>query len=135
MIIAVDFDGTCVDHRYPDVGADVPGAVEWLRKFAAAGAKLILWTMRSDGPPQSDGNPLADAVEWFRSRGIPLFGVNQNPEQCGWTGSPKAYAHVYIDDLAFGCPLRDNVRAGGSRFVDWSIVGPGVMQLIEPRQR
>lgn len=126
MILAIDFDGTCVDHRYPEVGADVPGAAEWLARFAEAGASLILWTMRS-------GRPLDDAVAWFAAKGLPLFGVNENPDQHHWTQSPKAYAHAYIDDAAFGCPLRENPRMGGRPFVDWSIVGPAVLASIPPR--
>lgn len=130
MILAIDFDGTCVDHRYPDVGPDVPGAVEWLRKFAAAGAQLILWTMRSSG--HADGtDPLADASAWFEARGIPLYGVNENPDQSSWTSSRKVYAHHYIDDAAVGCPLRQNPRMGGRPFVDWAVVGPAVMTLID----
>ena len=49
MFIAIDFDGTIVDHRFPEIGKPVPGAFEWMKKFKEAGAKLILWTMRSDG--------------------------------------------------------------------------------------
>ena len=48
--IAVDFDGTIVDHVFPEIGAAVPGAFKWLKRFKEAGATLILWTMRSDGP-------------------------------------------------------------------------------------
>lgn len=97
MIIAVDFDGTVVDHRYPDIGPEVPGAVEGLRKLVDASHVLILWTMRS-------GESLYDAVRWYADREIPLFGANKNPDQ-RWTTSPKAFAHVYIDDAAYGCPL------------------------------
>lgn len=123
MIIAVDFDGTCVDHRYPDVGADVPGAVESLREMVEAGASLILWTMRS-------GEPLQDAVRWFERHNIPLLGVNENPTQKAWTTSPKQYAHIYIDDAAFGCPLRDLPRMGSRPAVDWSIVGPAIVAKL-----
>jgi len=98
MIIAVDFDGTVVDHRFPDVGPDVPGAVNCLQELVANGHKIILWTMRS-------GVYLAHAVEWYAERGIPLYGVNGNPDQKSWTTSPKAYAQVYVDDAAVGCPL------------------------------
>ena len=63
MIIAVDFDGTVVKHAYPEVGADVPGAVDALYTLVNAGCKLILWTMRS-------GQYLDDAVKWFEDRGI-----------------------------------------------------------------
>lgn len=96
--IAVDFDGTCVEHHFPETGPDVPGAVEVLRELDAAGAKLILWTMRSHGG-------LNEARVWFGRNNISLSGLNHNPGQHKWTNSPKAYAAIYIDDAALGCPL------------------------------
>ena len=112
MIIAVDFDGTCVEHDYPSVGIDVEGAVEVLRAIVAKRHRLILFTMRS-------GSKLDDAVRWFRDRKIELWGVNENPEQREWTSSPKVYADLYIDDSAIGCPIRfiDGVR---HPVVNWS---------------
>ena len=98
MIIAVDFDGTVVDHRFPDVGPDVPEAVASLQKLVADGHQIILWTMRS-------GVYLDHAVRWHRDRQIPLHGINSNPDQSSWTSSPKAYAQCYVDDAAVGCPL------------------------------
>jgi len=104
MIIAVDFDGTCVDHRFPDVGPDVPLCAQTLKDLTLAGHQLILWTMRSDN--RKDGtNPLTEAINWFRERQIPLYGIQRNPSQDEWTSSPKCYANVYIDDAAFGAPL------------------------------
>jgi hypothetical protein len=97
LIIAIDFDGTCVTHDYPEVGRDI-GAAEVIKKFVDRGDRIILFTMRS-------GQPLEDAVKWFEANRIPLFGVNQNPEQHTWTQSPKPYAHVYIDDASLGVPL------------------------------
>jgi hypothetical protein len=132
FLIAIDFDGTCVDHRYPEVGPDVPGAAQWLRRFTALGARLILWTMRSGGQ-DAENDPLADAVTWFAAHGIALYGINQNPDQASWTASPKVYAHKYIDDAAACCPLRPNPRMGGRPYVDWSIVGPAVVAEIEAR--
>lgn len=108
-IIAVDFDGTCVTHDYPDIGKDI-GAVPVLRKLVSRGAKLILWTMRS-------GKERDEAVLWFKRHNIPLWGVNRNPTQRSWTQSPKAYAQLYIDDAALGVPL---IRRKGKRpYVDW----------------
>ncbi len=132
MNIAIDFDGTIVAHEFPDIGEEVPGAFKWMKAFKAAGCNLILWTMRSDG--QNSGDVLAEAVEYCRVRGIEFWGVNQNPEQ-DWSMSPKAYAHLYIDDAAFGCPLRENPKSGGRPFVDWDIVGPAVVAMIEPRMK
>ena len=98
MIIAVDFDGTCVEHDYPDVGMDVEGAVDVLKALNAKGHKLILFTMRS-------GSKLDAAVRWFKERKIELWAVNTNPEQKSWTDSVKVHADLYIDDSAVGCPL------------------------------
>lgn len=114
MIIAVDFDGTVVDHRFPEVGPDVPGAVNCLQEMTANGHKIILWTMRS-------GIYLAHAVEWYYERKIPLYGVNENPDQNTWTTSPKAYAQCYVDDAAVGCPLI--IYAKFNRpCVDWAAI-------------
>jgi hypothetical protein len=98
-IIAVDFDGTCVEHSYPTVGMEVEGAVEVLRALNERGHRIILYTMRS-------GERLEAAVRWFEERGITLWAINRNPEQERWTTSAKVYADVYIDDSGLGCPLR-----------------------------
>ena len=113
MIIAVDFDGTCVTHEYPEIGRDI-GAVPVLRELAQCHT-LVLWTMRS-------GEKLQDAREWFEDMGIPLWGVNTNPNQTSWTASPKVYAHLYIDDAALGCPLVVPKDAGERPYVDWVAV-------------
>lgn len=114
VIVAVDFDGTCVLHEYPKVGPDVPGAVEALKNLQGRGWKIILWSIRS-------GDELGDAVRWFGDRGIELWGINQNPTQNFWSKSPKAYAVHYIDDAAIGCPLIPG-RNGGRDYVDWEKV-------------
>ena len=97
-VIAVDFDGTCVTHEYPHVGMDI-GAEPVLRELAGIGYRLVLYTMRS-------GSLLKDAKNWFAERKIPLYAINENPEQKSWTSSPKVYADFYIDDAAIGCPLK-----------------------------
>ena len=127
MYICVDFDGTIVDHRFPEVGPPVPGALEWMIKWQQAGAKLILFTMRSDGI--RDSMALSRAVAYLKDNGIELYGINKNPSQVHWTSSPKAYGKVYVDDAAFGCPLihpEDFHRP----CVNWEIVGPGVLEII-----
>ena len=115
MIIGVDFDGTIVEHRFPAIGERVPGAIETLKKLVARGDRLILWTMR-------DGSYLDDAVLYCEENGVELWGVNENPEQ-DWSGSPKAYCHVYIDDAALGCPLNYSKAVEvGRPAVDWGAV-------------
>lgn len=113
MIIAIDFDGTCVTHAYPDLGDDI-GAVPVIKHMVECGHHIILFTMRS-------GKELEDAVQWFENNSIPLFGINTNPDQHRWTASPKAYAHLYIDDAALGVPLI--YPYGGRAYVDWKEVG------------
>lgn len=98
MIIAIDFDGTVVDHRYPHIGVDAPLVFETLTDLVHSDHKLILFTMRW-------GTYLDEAVCWFKRNGIPLYGIQYNPEQKSWTTSNKCYAEMYIDDAAFGCPL------------------------------
>lgn len=127
-IIGIDFDGTCVIHQFPQIGGGI-GAEKVLRELICRGHKLILFTMRSDiENPISDqdgihpvgGMYLTDAVNWFKEREIPLWGINENPEQKTWTHSPKPYCHIYIDDAALGIPL---VYGEHERpFVDWNEV-------------
>lgn len=106
MIIAIDFDGTCVMHDYPKVGEDI-GAVPVLKELVNAGHQLILWTMRCDSGVKSGQfeSGLTDAIDWFKQNNIPLYGIQRNPDQDSWTKSPKAYAQLYIDDAALGAPL------------------------------
>jgi len=99
MYICIDFDGTIVDHCYPEIGHPVPMAIETIKVLQGMGNEIILFTMRS-------GIELAEAVDYLSKNDIELFGVNVNPTQKTWTTSPKAYGHIYIDDAAFGCPMR-----------------------------
>jgi len=127
MIIAIDFDGTCVSHEFPKVGKDI-GSVHVLKKLVQKGHKLVLFTMRSDivNPTGEDnelhlesGNYLSDAIAWFEQNEIPLYGIQSNPTQHTWTTSPKAYAQLYIDDAALGCPLKFDKNISQREFVDW----------------
>lgn len=134
MKIAVDFDGTSVTHEFPLVGKNI-GAEHVMRELVANGHQLILFTMRSDEhsigdefakeigvDPSPAKNYLSDALDWFRKEGIPLYGVQSDPDQTKWTTSPKAYAHLYIDDAALGCPLKSDPSLSHKAFVDWKAV-------------
>lgn len=113
MEIAIDFDGTVCLHEYPVIGAPAPYALEVIRKLQLNGHNIILWTMRS-------GKQLDEAVEYLKSNGIKLYGVNENPTQKSWTDSNKCYCALYIDDAALGCPL---IQVIGKRpYVDWKAV-------------
>jgi hypothetical protein len=133
ITINIDFDGTCVTHDYPKVGHDI-GAVKVLKKLTDNGHKLILFTMRSDAPfPEVDGkittSGLGDAINWFLDNDIPLYGVQKNPTQHGWTSSPKSYAKLMIDDSALGCPLKVDPKVSTRPFVDWLSVEKMLIQM------
>jgi hypothetical protein len=132
MVIAIDFDGTCVTHEYPNVGKEI-GAVPVLKDLVAAGHKLILFTMRSNKPGISPitkvitPGGLQDAIDWFDKHGITLFAIQQEPNQHTWTESPKCWANYMIDDIAIGTPLIE--EPGYKPYVDWV----EMRQMLEDR--
>ena len=75
MIIAVDFDGTIVNHEYPEIGSEIPFATTYIRKLIEEQHQVILWTVRR-------GKLLQDAVDWCKERGIEFYAVNKSyPEE------------------------------------------------------
>ena len=99
MVIAVDFDGTIVEHRYPAIGKELPFAIDTLRKLMEEGHRLILWTVR-------EGQYLDDAVEFCRSRGLEFYAVNRDyPEEEKENNqrfTRKLKADLWIDDRNLG---------------------------------
>ena len=99
MIIAVDFDGTIVEHRYPSIGKELPFATETLKKLVEEGHRLILWTVR-------EGRLLEEAVNFCRERGLEFYAVNRDypEEEKGRNNhfSRKLKADLWIDDRNLG---------------------------------
>ena len=98
MIIAVDFDGTIVEHRYPEIGPEIPFAIETLKMLSDERHQLILWTVR-------EGRLLDKAVEFCKRRGLTFYAVNSNypEENAGHRGfSRKVKADLFIDDRNLG---------------------------------
>lgn len=95
--IAVDFDGTIVEHRYPAIGETKLFAFETLKEFQKRGFLLILWTFRV-------GKELDEAVEFCRSNGIEFYAVNKNyPEEVYDEATPrKIDVDLFIDDKNLG---------------------------------
>ena len=125
MIIAIDFDGTCVTQNYPDMGKEI-GAAPVIKSWSDRGHQIILLTMR-------DADQLEDAIRWFWQHDIPLFGINNNPEQHLWTESKKVYANVYVDDANLGIPLTYNCDISPSPFVNWQVVEILFKQIEEKK--
>lgn len=97
MKIAVDFDGTIVEHEYPLIGKEKLFAFLTLKELIKKGARLILWTFRT-------GKELEDAVEFCRKNGVEFYAVNKSyPEEVmNETVSRKIDADLFIDDKNIG---------------------------------
>ncbi len=101
MIIAVDFDGTIVEHKYPEIGKEIPFATATLRQLIKDGHKLILWSVR-------EGDLLQEAVDWCEQHGVRFYAVNSDlDEDAGENSESKHFsrkikAHLFIDDRNLG---------------------------------
>lgn len=93
-IIAVDFDGTLCENKWPEIGMPNMMLLEYLNHQRKSGVKLILWTCR-------EGTELAEALVWCMEHGIYFDTVNKNlPEVIQEFGGDcrKIFADMYIDD-------------------------------------
>jgi hypothetical protein len=98
LTIAVDFDGTIVEHKYPDIGEEMLFAFQTLKMLQNKGHKLILWTFRA-------GRHLDEAVAFCKENGLEFYAVNKSyPEEKFEPGkiSRKVNADLFIDDRNVG---------------------------------
>jgi hypothetical protein len=99
MTIAVDFDGTIVEHRYPEIGEELPFATETLKMLIRDHHRLILWSVR-------EGKLLDDAVNWCKERGVEFYAINRDyPEETidnNQHFSRKLKVDLWIDDRNIG---------------------------------
>jgi len=99
MTIAIDFDGTIVEDRYPEIGKERPFAIETLKMLIKDQHRLILWTVR-------EGETLKQALDWCHERGVDFWAVNRDyPEEEQDKNnhfSRKIKADVFIDDRQIG---------------------------------
>jgi len=111
MRIAIDFDGTIVEHKYPEIGKELLFAFETMKELQKKNHQLILWTYRA-------GKELDEAVEFCRKNGFEFYAINRNYPEEQWDSntSRKIQADVYIDDLNLG------------GFPGWSVV----WQMLSP---
>lgn len=99
MLIAVDFDGTIVEHRYPEIGREIPFAIDTLKRLRDEHHRIVLWTVR-------EGRLLDEAVAFCRERGLEFYAINRDypEEEKGQNNhySRKLKADVFIDDRNLG---------------------------------
>lgn len=100
MIIAIDFDGTIVEHAYPAIGKPIPFAIETLLQMQKDGHRLILWTVRT-------GDLLQEAIDYCAKRGLYFYAENENYRGEVEELQPGEYhrkldADMFIDDKNLG---------------------------------
>ena len=95
-VIAVDFDGTICENRYPQIGEPNTELISQLIAEQESGADIILWTCRT-------GARLKEAVSWAKEQGLRFDYVNRNNRErikIYRSDCRKISADVYIDDRA-----------------------------------
>ena len=104
-VIAVDFDGTLCENKFPEIGEPKKDILDAVKKLRQQGNKIILWSCRS-------GQPLIRAVMWCAEQGLLFDAVNENlPEIIERYGGDtrKIWADIYLDDkngvIGYGKPL------------------------------
>jgi hypothetical protein len=97
IIIAVDFDGTIVEHDYPAIGKEMLFAFDTLKALQKKGHRLILWTFRT-------GKYLEEAVRYCHENGLDFYAVNKNfpEERIDENFVRKIQADIFIDDRNLG---------------------------------
>lgn len=97
MIIAVDFDGTLCENKYPQIGEPNELLIALILNRQKNGDKFILWTCRQ-------GRYLSEAVRWCEERHLYFDAINKNlSERISSFGSDsrKVSADEYWDDKAY----------------------------------
>lgn len=115
LTIAVDFDGTIVENRYPDIGKPILFAFESLKKLQEEGHRLILWTYRH-------GVKLDEAVEFCKKHGLEFYCINKSypEEEFDNSISRKILADIFIDDRNMG-----GLKGWGEMYQKLTINKPG----------
>lgn len=93
-VLAVDFDGTLVQNRFPLIGEVNKTVWDAVIQAQKNGYKLILWSCRN-------GDALHDAVEFCSKKGLHFDAINDNIDEVKvmYGGDTrKVFADMYIDD-------------------------------------
>jgi hypothetical protein len=112
MIIAVDFDGTIVEHKYPKIGKPIPFAIETLLQLQKENHQLILWTVR-------EGQLLQDAIDYCAEHGLYFYAANANYPEEAVPSPRKLNVDMFIDDRNIG------------GLPDWGVIYKAVQATVE----
>lgn len=136
--VAVDFDGTLCADAFPEVGAPNRAVIDYVKRLAADGSKIILYTSRENGTRKL----LDEAVAFCKAQEIPLYAVNENPgnphaAENGLKHSDgrKVFADLYIDDKAVN-PLAIELFSAAEIIAPElqrvsAVIGPNLRQIAE----
>jgi len=106
LIIAVDFDGTIVEHKFPEIGKLLPYAKQALQRFHELGHEIIIWTCRNQSEPlhpEWTQAHIGAVKEFLDKNKIPYTCINSDsPNIPFYLQSRKVFADVYIDDRNLG---------------------------------
>lgn len=100
-IIAVDFDGTLAENKWPEIGKPNKRLIQYLINCRKHGIYVVLSTMR-------EGQLLNNALEFCQNNGLEFDAVNDNVQEAKdfYGSNPrKIYADWYIDDHMAICGL------------------------------
>jgi hypothetical protein len=103
-IIAVDWDGTLVEGKWPEMGNWLPGAIDALKEFHRRGFKVMVFSVRLspywlDGTlrPEADvKKSIQEVRDMLDEAGLPYVGI--------WQKSGKPPFSRLIDDKAIAFP-------------------------------
>lgn len=134
MVIYLDFDGTVVEHAYPNMGRANFGCVEIIKKLQDAGHEIILNTYRADigeaalTPALKLINEMPYAL--LKDRTImdsfemqPITKVLKSklhPIDWDWN-LHRETGTIFIDDITPNIPLKPAIMVKGN-IVDWDAI-------------
>ncbi len=120
MRIYLDFDGTVVEHHYPAIGAENPGALKIISQLQAKGHHITLNTYRAD----IDVSTVHEALNYINSSEhittpIEAFLPKKLDPKPFDMEAAMACRQLYIDDISEGTPMRRNQVLDYGMMVDW----------------
>ena len=120
LTIYLDFDGTVVEHTYPEIGALNPRSFALIRKLQKAGHRIILNTYRAD---LADGSLQAarDFLNDINNELLPITEYTElkiQPPAWNWEKTIEE-GILYIDDVCDGTPMIPNIALPFGMMVDW----------------
>ena len=120
MKIYLDFDGTVVEHYFPEIGAENPHAIKVIARLQAAGHEIVLNTYRADIDVQHVHEAL-DFIHSFKEiqHAIEKFLPKKLEPRSFDLEVAKESNQLYIDDISTGIPMKRNIVLEHGMMVDW----------------